>query len=77
MTEVRFPKGHLWPLKMPADMAAACMGENSVESFRNKVKIKVYPPPIEGHGSRQMWRLSDLKECVDGRTYRHSYEEDV
>ena len=57
-----FPPG-AWPRLMPAPMAAAYCGEESVEAFRRKVGT-MYPQPVISEGSRQKWLRDDLDTAI-------------
>lgn len=57
-----FPPG-AWPRLMPAPMAAAYCGEESVKAFRRKVGT-MYPVPVVSEGSRQKWLRDDLDAAI-------------
>ena len=65
-TPARFPPGHVWPEEMPADMAAAYVGEVSAEAFLAKVGV-IWPMPAHSKGSRKKWSRELLLKTVHER----------
>ncbi len=62
MSSPIFPPG-AWPRLMPAAIAAAYCGEESVEAFRRKIGL-LYPQPVTSKGSRQKWLRDDLDNAI-------------
>ncbi len=53
-----------WPALMPAPIAAAYMGEASVEAFRRRVG-SVYPRPVTIDGRGQVWPRESLDKAIE------------
>jgi hypothetical protein len=52
-----------WPRRMPADLAAAYCGEQSVDAFLRRVG-KEYPNPRISEGRRRLWLRDDLDSAI-------------
>jgi hypothetical protein len=61
---------------MPAKIAAAYVGEPSVESFLRAVG-SLYPQPITITGKGKRWLLDDLDQAIDHLTGRASHVSDA
>jgi hypothetical protein len=58
-----------WPRRMAADLAAAYVGEKTIEAFLSRVGSE-YPWPCVKEGRRQLWLIEDLDEAVAQRKER-------
>ena len=65
-TQVRYPKGPVFPAEMRADMAAAYVDEPSVEAFLKKIGY-IYPQPVHGHGMSKKWSKEALDQAISKR----------
>ena len=65
-SKLRYPQGGVWPEEMPADMAAAFVGEVSTAAFLSKVGA-TWPQPVAGAGSRKKWSRERLHEAIRRR----------
>jgi hypothetical protein len=64
---VAIPVGS-WPRRMPADLAAGYVGENTIEAFLKRVG-KEYPQPRVKEGRRQLWLIDDLDQAISPTEY--------
>jgi hypothetical protein len=64
---VAIPVGS-WPRRMPADLAAGYVGENTIEAFLKRVG-KEYPQPRVKEGRRQLWLIDDLDQALSPTEY--------
>ncbi len=71
-TEIRYPKGPVWPAEMRADMAAAYVDEPSVEAFLRKTG-SVYPLATRCNGIALKWSREKLDRAIEER---HGLEHD-
>ena len=53
-----------WPRRMPAEMAAAYVGEANVKSFLRRVGAGEYPKPRIAEGKRRLWLIDDLDAAI-------------
>jgi hypothetical protein len=53
-----------WPRRMGADLAAAYVGESSVDSFLRRVRKGEYPKPRIAEGRRLLWLRDDLDAVI-------------
>jgi hypothetical protein len=53
-----------WPRRMPANMAAAYVGEPDVKSFLRRVRAGEYPKPRIAEGRRRLWLIDDLDAAI-------------
>lgn len=51
-----------WPARMDDDMAAAYLGVG-VTTFRDKVKARQYPQPVQ-EGGRKLWSRTQLDRFI-------------
>jgi hypothetical protein len=72
---VTIPVGS-WPRRMPADLAAGYVGENSVEGFLKRIG-KDYPCPRVCEGRRQLWLRDDLDRAILPSAYPADAAEDL
>lgn len=63
-----------WPRLMRADMAAAYVGERSVEAFLRATGT-LYPAPITIKGKGKRWLLEDLDAAIDRLAGRSAPEQ--
>lgn len=57
-----------WPARMPADIAAAYVGERSAEAFEKRVGTEYPRPAVDdgaGKGRRRLWLRRDLDQAID------------
>jgi len=54
-----------WPARMGEDLAALYLG-CSESTFREKVRIGVYPQPVR-EGARKYWSLAQLDRFIAGQ----------
>ena len=52
-----------WPRRMPAELAAGYVGEQSVEAFISRVGTE-YPHPRVAEGRRRLWLRDDLDNAI-------------
>ncbi|MFZ0426334.1 MAG: hypothetical protein WAL80_25940 [Xanthobacteraceae bacterium] len=52
-----------WPRRMAAEIAAAYVGESTVEAFLKRVGTE-YPNPRIKEGRRQLWLRDDLDQAI-------------
>lgn len=56
-----------WPRRMPANLAAGYVGEESVEAFLKRVGTE-YPRPRVNDGRRKLWLRDDLDKAIGAMT---------
>jgi hypothetical protein len=71
------PAGATWPGEMRADMAAAYCDEPTVQAFRRKVQLGVYPSPIQQAGCAGKWRKLDLDTRLQRKRNNQSFAFDL
>jgi hypothetical protein len=57
-----------WPRLMTAEIAAAYVGERSVQAFRRSVG-RLWPKPIIVPGKGQRWTREKVDEAIDGLSH--------
>lgn len=75
MSSPQYPPG-CWPRLMPARIAAAYVGEKSIEAFQRAVGT-LYPLPINVPGRGDRWTKEALDRAIDAFTPGHNVAGDA